>query len=203
MFKSLMFAGLVSMVAFTVHAESSIEEEARVNDMAEQLQMVMSGLEERAEGYPPFIEDLKNGLVTIEQADEQVAALIAQLIEATDQMDDESEFDAAIDAYKAANVELIAEADASGNDAMKSGIPDLKASLARLEAADQNRNETVIEARNVIRSLEQNREALSFFIRAGQVQRAIELIETNVIEFSEIVENGKELAGGLVSAANP
>lgn len=203
MLKNFMFAGLVSVVAMTAHAQSVTDEEARVNDMAEQLQVVMLGLEERAEGYPAFIVDLQNGLATIEQADEQVGALIAQLIEATDQMDDESEFDTAIDEYKTATVKLIAEADASGIDVIKSSIPDLEASLARLEAADQNRTETVIEARNVIRSLEQNREAIAFFIRAGQIQRATELIEQNVVEFAAIVENGKELASGLVSAANP
>lgn len=203
MLKKYIAAGLVSLIAFTAHAQNVSEEEARVNSMAEQLQILMSGLEERAEGYPAFIEDLKNGLVTIEQADEQVGALIAQLTEATNQMDDQSEADAAIDAYKAATVELIAEAEASGNDAIKSYIPDLENTLGRLETSDQTRAQRVIEARNLIRTLEQNSEAIAFFIRAGEVERAAGLIEQNIAEFSDLVENGKEFASGLMPAANP
>lgn len=203
MLKTILAASLVFVAALTANAQGIEEQEARVTEMAEQIQLIMSGLEERAEIYPAFIDDLKNGLVTIEQADEQVEALITQLIEATDQMDDQSDFDAAIDEYKAATVALIGEAEASANDNMKTLIPVLKGDLASLETSDENRAETVIEARNLIRSLEQNREAIAFFIRAGQIQRATDLIDKNVEEFSKIVENGKELAGGLVSAANP
>ena len=203
MLKKYFAAGLVSLIAFTAYAQNVSEEEARVNSMAEKLQILMSGLEERAEGYPAFIEDLKNGLITIEQADEQVGALITQLTEATYQMDDQSEADAAIDAYKAATVELIAEAEASGKDAIKSYIPDLENTLERLETSDQTRAQRVIEARNLIRTLEQNSESIAFFIRVGEVERAAGLIEQNIAEFSDLVENGKEFASGLTPAANP
>ena len=118
-------------------------------------------------------------------------------------MDDQSEADAAIDAYKAATVELIAEAEASGKDAIKSYIPDLENTLERLETSDQTRAQRVIEARNLIRTLEQNSESIAFFIRVGEVERAAGLIEQNIAEFSDLVENGKEFASGLTPAANP
>jgi ABC-type transporter Mla subunit MlaD len=193
----------VSVIGQGVVAQTEGDEQDRVAAMAEQLQTVMDGLGERAESYPVFIQELQDGLVTIEQADEEVAALIEQLTLATDQMDDQSDFDGAIDEYKTATVDLIAFAEASNNSDIIASIPDLQEQLAGLEASDDQRAETVIEARNLIRTLEQNREALAFFIRANQVQRASALIQVNVDEFAQIVSDGKELAGGLMSAANP
>ncbi|MEL6958746.1 MAG: hypothetical protein AAGL89_07335 [Pseudomonadota bacterium] len=203
MIKPFFLAAVFSAMSLPALAQAPSAEEARVNEIAAQLELVMTGLEERAEGYPAFIEELQAGLVTIERADEEVGELIAQLTAATDQMDDQSDFDAAIDEYRDATVALIAEAEGSNNEAIKAAIPDLEASLEELNASDDQRAETVIEARNLIRSLEQNREAIAFFIRAGQVQRATALIQQNVDEFAEIVENGKALAGSLTPAANP
>lgn len=203
MIRPFILAAVFSAILVPAIAQQPSAEKARVEEIAAQLDLVMSGLEERAEAYPAFIEELRAGLVTIEQADEEVGELIAQLIAATDQMDDQSDFDTAIDEYRSTTVDLIAEAEASNNDAIKSAIPDLEASLSELNASDERRAETVIEARNLIRSLEQNREAIAFFIRAGQVKRAAALIVANVDEFVEIVENGKALAGSLTPAANP
>lgn len=203
MIRPFILAAVFSGIAVPAIAQQSSAEEARVKTLAAQLELVMSGLEERAEAYPAFVQELQAGLVTIERADEEVGELIAQLIAATDQMDDKSDFDTAIDEYRSATVDLIAEAEASNNDDYKSIIPDLEAILEELNASDERRAETVIEARNLIRSLEQNREAIEFFIRAGQVQRAAALIEANVDEFVEIVENGKALTGSITPAANP
>lgn len=200
--KTLAITGLM-FAASPLHAQVAQTEKERVTVMAERLATVMNGLEQRAESYPTFINDLKKGLVTIEQADERVASLIDQLRQATDQMDDKSELDQAIDDYSSATVDLIAEASASNNTVIKEAIPGLETSLAELRAADDKRAETVIAARNLIRSLEQNREAIAFFIKADQVQRASELIVANVADFSRIVEDGKALADGLIAPANP
>ena len=189
--------------AFAQEAPEVGSERDRVSTMAERIATVMQGLEDRAETYPQFITDLQDGVATIEQADEQVAELISQLQIATDQMDDNSEFDTAIDDYKAATVALIAEAEASPLEVVKSAIPDLEVSLSELEALDQRRAETVVEARNLIRVLEQNREAIAFFIKANQVQRATDVIQSNLDEFEQIVDDGKNLASDLMDAANP
>jgi len=202
-FRPVVLAACILFFGLSAIAQVAVSEQERVRMMAEQLSTVMSSLEERTAGYPKFIKDLQAGLVTIEKADEEVAKLIQQLTDATDEMQDGSDLDSSIDAYKDATTLLIAQAEASNNNAIKASIPDLKVTLDNLGESDEKRAATVIEARNLIRSLEQNREAIAFFIKANQVQRASQLISDNVAEFTTIIENGKTLAAGLNEAANP
>lgn len=202
-FPPVILAAGVLFFGLSAVAQVVDSEQERVRMMAEQIATVMNSLEDRAAGYPKFIEDLQAGLVTIEQADEEVAKLIQQLTDATDKMEDGGEFDASIDAYKDATTALLAQAEASNNDAIKASIPDLEGTLDNLGKSDEARTQTVIEARNLVRSLEQNREAIAFFIKANQVQRASQLISDNVVEFNTIIESGKTLASGLTEAANP
>jgi hypothetical protein len=202
-FPPVILAAGVLFYGLSAVAQVVDSEQERVRMMAEQIATVMNSLEDRAAGYPKFIEDLQAGLVTIEQADEEVAKLIQQLTDATDKMEDGGEFDASIDAYKDATTALLAQAEASNNDAIKASIPDLEGTLDNLGKSDEARTQTVIEARNLVRSLEQNREAIAFFIKANQVQRASQLISDNVVEFNTIIESGKTLASGLTEAANP
>ena len=82
-------------------------------------------------------------------------------------------------------------------------IPDLQETLTGLESDDEQRSKTVVDARNLIRTLEENKETISFFIRAGEVQKAAEMISANVGDFANIVERGKAVADGLLEAANP
>ena len=201
--RNVAIAASLALLGHSVFAQVAETEQERVRLMAEQISTVMSSLEERAAGYPKFIQDLQAGLVSIEQADEEVAKLIQQLTDATDKMEDGGEFDASIKAYKDATTALIAQAEASNNDAIKASVPDLQKTLEGLGKSDEERTATVIEARNLIRSLEQNREAIAFFIKANQVQRASQLISDNVAEFTTIIENGKSLAAGLTDVANP
>ena len=98
---------------------------------------------------------------------------------------------------------MIAEADASNNQIIKDEIPNLEATLEGLDADDEQRARTVIEARNLIRTLEENREAIAFFIKADRVQRAADLIRANVVDFSEIIDGGKLLASSLLDEASP
>lgn len=203
MIRPFILAAVFSAVWLPAFAQAPSAEAARVKEIAANLEFVLLALEERAASYPELIVELQAGLVTIERADEEVGELIAQLIAATNQMDDQSDFDAAIDEYRDATVSLIAEAEGSNNEDIKAGIPDLEATLKELNVADEERAETVIEARNLIRSLEQNREAIAFFIKAGQLQRATALITENVAEFDKLVEAGKALANSLTRPANP
>jgi DNA repair exonuclease SbcCD ATPase subunit len=182
---------------------SQSPEEARVQEIAAEIDSLMKTLAARTEEYPAFIAELQDGLVTIEQADERVDQLIAELKSATDGMEDGTALDNAIDDYKTATSDLIAEATASNNTAIKSAIPALEETLAGLEEDDASRAATVIKARNLIRTLETDKEAISFFIRANQVQRAAALISANIDEFEEIVANGQELATKLMGSINP
>ena len=201
--RPLMIAAGMVFLAFPAKTQVTESEQERVRAMAEEISSMMAALETRATGYPQFIADLQAGLVTIEQADEQVQQLITELTTATDKMEDGGDLDTSIDAYRTATSALIAEAEASNNDAIKSSIPDLQKTLTNLGTSDESRVSTVIEARNLIRSLEQNRDAIAFFIKADQVQRASNLIAANVTEFSGIVGKGKALAAGLIGGANP
>lgn len=201
--RCLVLAAGIAFAASTAGAQVSAPDQERVRIVAERIAELMSALDQRATEYPAFIAELEAGLVSIEQADDRVRDLIEQLTTATDEMEDGGDLDTAIDNYVAATTDLIAEAEASNNDAMKEAIPELEAARESLRADDARRAETVIEARNLIRLLERNREAIAFFIRAGQVQRAADLIRQHVDEFEAIVENGKALAEGIVEASNP
>ena len=172
--------------------------QVEVEQMAGQLKALMEQLSTRTEEFPPFIAELEQGLVNIEQAQERVAGLIANLEEAIKQMEDDSAFDQAIDAYKVQTLALIAEAEASNNDAIKLAIAGLQETLDGLEADDRKRSATVVEARNLLRTLEQNDEALVFFMKADQVQLAAQSIRANLDEFASILENGKVLAESIL-----
>ncbi|WP_121633639.1 hypothetical protein [Tropicibacter alexandrii] len=182
---------------------SDADRRAEAVQRAEQIDALMTDLEARAASFPEVLEALRQGRANIEQADETVAQLIARLTEVTDAMEDDSEFDNAIDGYREETQSLIDQAEASDNDAIRGVIPTLRDTLRSLDSDDRSRAETVIEARNVIAALEENREAIAFFIRAGEVTRAAELISTNVAEFGDIVARGRAVATGIISAATP
>lgn len=184
-------------------AQPTPSEKERVAEMAGAITELMASLEQRAADYPEFLDQLEQGLVDIEQADAKVAELIDNLRLATEQMEDGSDFDTAIDNYQAQTTALIAEAEASNNRIIKAEIPNLTAVLDGLKADDQARARTVIEARNLIRTLEENREAIAFFIKADSVQRAAELIRGNVVDFSEIIDAGKTVASRLLDETSP
>lgn len=178
------------------------EAKSNVEAMAGQIQELMDQLSQRNEEFPPFIKELEDGLVTIEQAQEKVDILINDLREATDKLQDGSDFDKAIDAYKEETVALIAQAEASNNEAIKGAIPELTVILQSLEDDDKKRSATVVEARNLLRTLERNDEALVFFIKAKQVKLAAKAISENVADFEAIVENGKVIAQSLLDGAS-
>lgn len=184
-------------------AQPTPSEKERVAEMAGAISELMTSLEQRAADYPAFLDQLEQGLVDIEQADATVAELIDNLRNATAQMEDGSDFDMAIDDYKAQTTELIAEAEASNNAIIKGEVANLQEVLDGLEEDDQARARTVIEARNLIRTLEENREAIAFFIKADSVQRAAELIRANVVDFSEIIDSGKTVASRLLDETSP
>lgn len=184
-------------------AQPTPSEKARVAEMANSIAELMSSLEQRAQDYPVFLDQLEQGLVDIEQADATVAELIDQLQMATQEMEDGSDFDTAIDDYKQQTTALIAEAEASNNKIIKAEVPNLQAVLDGLQEDDEARARTVIEARNLIRTLEENREAIAFFIKADSVQQAAELIRANVVDFSEIIDSGKDVASRLLDETSP
>lgn len=192
------FLALSASTTALVAQDTAATADEQIATAAATIQDLVTQLTARAEGYPDFVAELQEGLVTIEQADEQVRELIASLTEATTQLEDGSDVDNAIDDYLAVTRDLIAEADGSTNEAIRGAIPGLEATAEDLIASDRSRGELVIEARNLIRTLEQDQEALAFFIRANQVQQAAEMIAGNIEEFGRLVENGNTLASSLL-----
>lgn len=200
---NLVATGLVAlmMTSTAPYAQSQPEAQQNAVAIANQIKTLMEDMEVRAQGFPELLTALAEGRATIEQADQTVADLIEQLTEITTQMEDGTEFDVAIDGYVEATQGLIAEAEASNNDAMKGLIPSLKVTKESLETDDARRAALVVRSRNVIRELEKNREAIAFFIKAGAVTQAAELIRGSVNDFEGIVERGQAVAQGLIDAS--
>jgi ABC-type transporter Mla subunit MlaD len=203
-FTTAIIAGVFGLIlgAAPVDAQSQAEKE-QVARLAGEVEQLMTDMQTRSEGFPDVLARLQAGEATIAEADETVAQLISQLTEITNSMDDDTEFAGSIDAFVASTVDLIAEAEASNNEAMKGLIPTLETTKEQLEADDARRNEAVVMARNVIRDLERNREAIAFFIKAGAVIEAANLISSSIDDFEVIVERGHAVASGLIEAANP
>jgi len=176
-------------------------DQARV--MAEEIAALMADLETRAAEFPDVLTQLEEGQIAIEQADQTVADLIQRLTEVTDAMEDGKPFAEAIDNYKDITVQLIAEAEGSDNEAIRGAVSGLRTTLEGLEQDDADRQSTVVDARNAIAQLEENREAIAFFIRAGQVQEAAALIAGEVDGFQDIVARGQAIADSLIDAATP
>ncbi len=207
MFSNSLFA--LALAAFLgapglSHAQEAPPNAARDTAVlvASEVEGLMIDLEARAQEFPAVLEELAAGRARVEDAENAVASLIERLEEVTDTMEDGSDFDNAIDEYKDATVGLIAEAEASSNDIIREMVPSLKATLDQLEQDDQERNQTVVEARNVIAQLRESQAAIVFFIRAGEVQRGAALIQENVAEFDSIVSRARGVANSLIETAN-
>jgi ABC-type transporter Mla subunit MlaD len=203
-FTTAIIAGVFGLIlgAAPVDAQSQAEKE-QVARLAGEVEQLMTDMQTRSEGFPDVLARLQAGEATIAEADETVAQLISQLTEITNSMDDDTEFAGSIDAFVASTVDLIAEAEASNNEAMKGLIPTLETTKEQLEADDARRNEAVVMARNVIRDLERNREEIAFFIKAGAVIEAAKLISSSIDDFEVIVERVHAVASGLIEAAHP
>ena len=198
----LLTVSAVVWAGFAVAQTVELTPQERVAEAATQIEILIGTLRERSAAYPEFITDLQEGLLTIEQADERVQELIALLTEATDRMQDTSDIATAIDDYSDATQQLISEAEASTNETIRATVPALTATLENLQNTDRDRAEMVIEARNLIRELEADQEALAFLIRANQVQQAADLIADNVAEFAGLLDTGQALTETLLGTVD-
>lgn len=185
-----------------LHAQDPASPRDNAVMIATEVESLMADLEARAADFPEVLAALAEGKARIEDAEETVESLIQRLTEVTDTMEDGSNFDNAIDDYKDATIDLIARGEASENEVIRAMVPDLRTTLEQLEQNDQNRNQTVVEARNVIQQLRDNQEAITFFIEAGEVQRGAALIQENITEFDTIVDRARGVANSLLEAAN-
>jgi len=187
-------------------AETSAQEPTRqekAREVAQRVDLLMQTMQTQAEGYPDTLERLRLGQETIQKADETVSEMIDRLKTMADEMEDESEFAVSIDAFENEAQQLIAEAEASNNAKIKELLPTLTEDRDSLRDSDQRRSRTVVEARNLIRDLEDNRSTIAFYIKANALSEAADLIAASVTDFEGIVAEGRQLADELIEASNP
>ena len=82
-------------------------------------------------------------------------------------------------------------------------MPGFETRLAALRAADAQRANTIIEARNLVRDFEDGRRRLDFMIRANALSEAVDLLSKQVTSFVEIVGRGKQVMKGIAEASAP
>ncbi|KAA5598227.1 hypothetical protein [Blastochloris sulfoviridis] len=177
--------------------------DSKIAEISKQVDELLAAMEAQSKQFPAVLAAIKAKRENIEKADETVTAMIERLKQVTESMDDKSTFRAEMASIEQAISSLIDEARASNDDVIKATLPNLERKLGELRAAEALRGSTIIEARNVIRELEDNKTRLKFLIRAGEVVRAIDMIVANVGEFAKIVEKGKMVTRGLLDASSP
>ena len=114
------------------------------------------------------------------------------------QIEDVSALNQAIDAYKVQTLALIAEAEASNNNAIKLDIAGLQETLDGLEAVDRKRSAMVVKALNLLRTLVENDVKLMSFMMLEHLELAMQLISADLEEFYSILEDGTVLAESLL-----
>lgn len=202
------FSGLFLAIWVGLSGASHAQEDAadRALAAAQQLDEFMGTLETYAEGFPDLVESLEANLITAEEADARIDDMIVQLEEVTENMDAGKAVDTAIDDYRDVLSELIAEGKSSDIEQIRNAVPRLEDALDVLDQSDEDRANAVAEARNLIAALSENREVLSYMIRARMAIAGAEIIATRVDEFDAIIARGKQVARGLqeaVPSANP
>ena len=151
-----------------------------------------------------FLEDLKKQQDIISGADPQVAELIQKFTEMTDLLEDGGEVDVEMKKFMDEAIDTLAEVQASTNETLKAALlPVAEASVARLKKGDERRAELVIEARNLIKSLEQSRKDIVLAIKVDAIDIAAKLMEENLNQVQELLDKGKALANDVGGVANP
>ncbi len=203
--KNLKFATVLAVmlgVGTANYVDAGTAEADKVKKMSAEISLLMTDMQERSKKYPDVMQKLLKGQASLEQADETVSTLIKELTEIADKMADGSDFDNAIDEYVGSTISLIGDAQSSNNEQIKALLPSLNSTKETLEGSDARRAEAVILARTAVRELEKNREAIVFFIKAGAVTEAAQIISENIDEFENIVARAQAVAEGLIEGTN-
>lgn len=176
-------------------------DDARIAEVSAQVQQFMADLQERNADLPNTVEALRESRQRVEQADETVAQMIADLTEMTNRMDVESDFRAEIVSFEGTMLDLIAELEVSGDEVLVGAVPAMRKRYDRLRGIDERRANAVIEARAIIRDLEENRERIRLLLQIGEIDRALEAMDSTVAGFEDVLAKANELASAAVDVA--
>lgn len=190
---------LLGSLTLTPVMAQSANSSDKLRVIAEKIEVLMKEMAKKAADDEKLAKELAERKANIKQADQNISNMIARLSELTKNMDDKSSFRIAIKDFEKETLDLIAQAESSNDDAMKSGIPQLRQTLNKLKAADDLRSTKVQEARAVIRNLEDNKTRIVFFYKAGQLQKAADQLLANAKAYASIVDGARSLADSVIS----
>lgn len=186
-----MAAFLIGLVAMNAKAqEYSSEHLVKLNKEIGDLLIQMN---ERAEAYPQTMIDVKEHSKGIEKAGEEVQKMLDDLRLLTNKMDVNSEYHEELNSFERQTSNLIAKVKAKSDPSLQKPIEILENQLGALQSIDRRRATAVIQARNVIRSLEDYQENLVLIMQIGHIDAAIEIFESSLGEFEGIVNTAQEI----------
>ena len=180
--------------------QSIREGSERLNQLNEKINTLLTKINERSQSYPEIINRLKQHVDNIEMAGEQVNKLLKDLREITNNMDVNSDYHKEIKRLAGAINTIIAKLKVKDDKNMTSYLNKMKSRLEKLKDLDRRRKQTVIQARNVIRSLEDKQETLELIIQIGDIDAAIAILEDSQENFEDIVQIAQEVNAGITSA---
>ncbi len=185
-------AALACALALTAWAQEIVPE--RLKELNKNISDLTTKIDERSVAYPKVIKGIRDKTVKIEKAQDEVAKLIADLNQITDQMDIKSDYRKELKALEDKVNELIVKVEQTDDDTLKEMLVLLKQRYAKIQKIDRDRAEAVIKARAAVRDLEDNQERLVLIIQIGHIDGAIAILEASLKDFKDVVEDATAIA---------
>nr|VFJ90493.1 MAG: hypothetical protein BECKH772A_GA0070896_100227 [Candidatus Kentron sp. H]VFJ91678.1 MAG: hypothetical protein BECKH772B_GA0070898_100207 [Candidatus Kentron sp. H]VFJ98285.1 MAG: hypothetical protein BECKH772C_GA0070978_100207 [Candidatus Kentron sp. H] len=199
-----MAAVLIGLVSTSSLAQQSARPDAmsseHLNVLNEKIGQLLDQMNERAKTYPQMIEELHQRSDAIEKTGEEVQKMLDDLKRMTDQMDVNSDYHAELNAFEKHTSNLIASVKAKGDPVFEKIAARLKNDLNELQSIDRRRAAAVIQARNIMRALEDHQENLVLIRQIGHIEAAIEIFKNSLGEFENIVSIAQEIQEKVVGA---
>lgn len=168
--------------------------EDHLRQLNQEIERLTTTMTERAASYPDVIAGIREARETIEKADVELDKLIADLRAMTDKMDMSSEYHAQLSSLDDQILALITEAKRQKDENLKDLIKRLEAQRELTQDIEKRRAESVIEAKSVVRDLEDNKERLKLIIKIGHIESAVRILEESVKNFEDIVTTSRRIA---------
>ena len=176
--------------------------EDNLRKLNEEIEKLTKTMAEKAASYPDVIKDIKEARKKIESAEEEVDKLIADLRAMTDKMDMNSEYHAQLSSLDDQILALITEAKRQKDENLKDSIERLEDQRKFTQDIEKRRAESVIEAKSVVRDLEDNKERLKLIIKIGHIESAVRILEESVENFEDIVKTSRRIANDVTAVVS-
>lgn len=176
-------------------------DDGRIQEVSRQVQQFMVDLQERNASLPDTVAAIRESRERVEEADQTVTVMIADLTEMTERMDVNSDFRQEIVNFDGTLIDLIAELEVSGDEVLIGAVPDMKQRYDRLREIDKRRASAVIEARAIIRDLEESRDRIKLLIQIGEIDRALEAMDRTVGGFEDVLAQANDIVSEAVNVS--